>query len=513
MNIRLEIVPLLLLLLSSSNAIIAQPLNETSLPRLTEVKTLHGGLVGSSAGASVLFKGIPYARPPIGSLRWQPPQALKPWSVPIMADNYGPACPQPRSSGPAGTSEDCLTLNIASPASALKKGSEKLAVLFSLHGGGFVGGSGDPVFNVAPVLNENNIVLVTLNYRLGALGFFAHPELDMKYGANFGLLDMVAALRWVQDNISEFGGDPKRITIQGISAGGQAVNMLMVHPHARGLFAGAIAQSGYGAWPIQPRLGKISKATRAASAEQQSLEIAARASTNDTAKITRDKLYQLKPAQLFGAIKGFHLPIIDGITLPEETAIMFARGQQHAVPYLSGGTSFDGSIFPLSGVSSETVLSLTGDDQQKTRSLWGNDFAVSERQGVMRLFGDIRYLYSGWSMSRAMAAIKQPGYLYLFDYVSPAQRDQQPGATHGSDGATLWADYSSDTAEKMRQYWMNFIKTGNPNDKGLPQWETTNAGEKTHWMMLGEKVEPALDIRDARLQFLDQLWRSRTATE
>ena len=515
MNIRRCIAPFLLLALVSPTAIAEVPREKVpiELPApITQIQTDQGTILGNRRGNSVLFKGIPYARPPIGPLRWKPPQPVARRNGTLSARNFGPRCPQARLAKSGSASEDCLTLNIATPASALMSTTDSLPVFFSIHGGGFVNGSGQPVFAVAPVLNASGIILVTMNYRLGALGFYAHPLLDMKQGANFALLDLVAALRWVHDNIDAFGGDPERVTIQGISAGGQAVNMLMVNPQARGLFAGAIAQSGYGAWPLQPHLESLQDATESPSAEQISAAIASRASGKNASELNVKELYALSAEQLFGAILGFHLPIIDSITLPDETAVMFARGQQHPVPYISGGTGFDGSVFPFSGVSEETLLDLTGAQKEQVYALWAEDFSAGRNQGVKRLFGDIRYLYSGWSASRSMAAIHQPGYLYLFDYLPPDTRAQQAGAAHGSDGTALWADYRSTTAQMMREYWMNFVKTGNPNGKALPHWKTANTGvQSTNWLLFGEQVAPVQDIRNARLQFIDQLWRARVA--
>jgi para-nitrobenzyl esterase len=473
----------------------------------TRVSTSIGVLEGLQAGNSLLFRGIPYARPPVGALRWQPPQAIATGKGVIPARDFGPACPQARISAAGKSSEDCLTLNIAAPL-----GADKLPVLFSIHGGGFVNGSGQPLFAVAPLLNSRDIVLVTINYRLGALGFFAHPEIDLSRGANFALLDMVAALQWVHSNIAAFGGDPERITIQGISAGGKAVDMLMVHAASRGLFAAAIAQSGYGAWPLQPRLASLPKLDGAPGAGQIAMAIAARATGKPAAAVSREDLFAVTPRQLLKSIQGFHLPIVDGITLVEESAILFARGRQHPVPFIGGGTSFDGSVLPWSGVDQEELLALAGSDDARMRQLWADDFAVSREQGAMRFFGDVRYLHSGWRMSRDMKQIGQAGYLFMFDYLNPRQRGLQPGAMHAADAAALWGDYQSETAVAMREYWFNFIATGDPNGEGLPRWQPANAGENTNWLLLGEEVKGVQDIRAARLEFLDGLWRRRTAT-
>ncbi|HEX4181973.1 MAG TPA: carboxylesterase family protein, partial [Caulobacteraceae bacterium] len=222
------------------------------LSQLNEVRTTSGLVVGGAADDVVAFKGIPYAAPPIGALRWRPPQPAAAWSGVRTADTYGPICMQkydPKDNGVGGPamSEDCLTLNVWRP---FGEAGRLLPVMVWIHGGGFVNGSGTAALYDGSALARQGVVVVTLNYRLGRFGFFATPSLTREAGGepvgNYGLLDQIAALRWVRNNIKGFGGDPDQVTIFGESAGGMSVNQLMVSPAARGLFKQAITESGVG---------------------------------------------------------------------------------------------------------------------------------------------------------------------------------------------------------------------------------------------------------------------------
>jgi para-nitrobenzyl esterase len=478
------------------------------------VLTTAGEVIGTREGASVAYRGIPYAEPPVGSLRWLPPIPHAGWQQAFNAQRFGAPCQQPVFNDQAGPAvvgdENCLTLNIAAPAGAGRE--SKLPVLFSIHGGGFITGSGERVFAAAPIFNGAGVVLVTFNYRLGPLGLFSHPGLPAPEGNNYALMDMVLALQWVHDNISAFGGDPDRVTIQGVSAGGQAVNMLMVSPLSSGLFDAAIAQSGYGTWPRQPRLQALTARSSSPVAEREGVAFVDRATGESTAGWTAGQLRRTEAQKLIAAIRGFHLPIIDGITLPEETGVLFARGRQHPVPYLTGMTSYDGSVFPGAGLPLDSVMELAGDHGGRVRELYAEDFRVSDYQGITRFFGDLRYGYSAWSAARSMRGISRPGYLYLFDYVPPKQRAAAIGASHGSDAMTMLTDFEADTARQMRTYWINFIRSGDPNGEGLQSWPTAAGTSTTRWLVLGETVRVTPDIGREKMALLDTLWRERTAS-
>jgi len=480
------------------------PVWADDIPPTVTVKTQYGMLSGIVEEGALHFRAIPYALPPVGERRWQPPEPPLPWTGVKLATGFGPNCPQRQGGGV--TSEDCLTLNIATPSHISRSG--KLPVLVWIHGGGLVAGSGSsPIFSNR-VWTAENIIFVSLNYRLGALGFFAHPALDQPQGVNYGLMDMIAALKWVNKNIEAFGGDRDRITIMGLSAGGMAVQLLMVSPEAKGLFSAAISQSGYGTWP-KPRIKSVVKLTGSPRAEGIAAGIVARALNEPSqSPITREGLLAIPASRLVNAVQGFHLPIVDGITLPEETAILFHRGQQHAVPFVSGGNSYDGSVFALSLLSLDSVMARLGNRQQEVRDLYKEDFEVSDFQGTSRLFGDMRYIFSSYYMTRQMAKVGQPGYLYLYDYNAEKQPDWL-GASHGSAAINLFNSHDKTTA-KMRRYWINFIKTGHPYGEGLPLWPRQEDGQN-RWMIFRDKAVIENDILQRKMDVLQDIYLKRVS--
>ena len=476
----------------------------------SRVQTKEGFIEGLRKNDSQVFLGIPYAAPPTGERRWQPPHDVERWTDTRSAKAFCPACPQPVLDYMIPTDqppeEDCLCLNISAPI-----GAADLPVLVMIHGGGFVSGSGEYIFALAPLLNAEDVILVTFNYRLGSLGFFAHPELEAEQGVNFALMDMIAALRWIKRNIAAFGGDPKKVTALGVSAGAMSVELLMSSPAAAGLISGGIAQSGYGAWPRQPRTGDVAPLANAPSAESMALELGSQVTGKPADKVTREDLYAVTPEQWSNTVRGFHLPIVDGISLLEETAILFALGKQHPIPFISGGTSFDGSVFGISGVSGEDLLDMTDGRVERMRELWVKDFAVSEDLGMQRFFGDLRYVYSALNMTRSMEKVGRPGYLYMFEYVPPDQRDKVPGAAHAADAETMWTKFNLPIAEAMRAYWINFVKTGNPNGEGLTPWPQAAESDSTRWIAFGDAVVQKDDIHAEKMAFIDNLWRARVA--
>ncbi len=468
-----------------------------------KVRTAYGEVIGLIEDQSKHFRGIPYAQPPVGTLRWQPPREPEAWTQPRDATQFGPNCPQ--KSEIENTREDCLTLNVSTPIYA--QADEKLPVLVWIHGGGLVAGSGSSSYTQGRLWNKEGIILVTINYRLGALGFFAHKALDSSHGANYGLMDMVAALKWVKGNIANFGGDPGRITIMGASAGGMAVQLLMVTPEASGLFNGGIAESGYGTWP-KPRTKPAPPLAGSPSAEEIANTIVKRILGRDAESVTLEQLQQITPEQWVNSINGFHLPIVDGITLPEESAVLFSRGRQHPVTFISGGTSFDGSVFPYSGLSQEDVMSYFRDDLDEISKLYDLHDPEQKALGIKKLFGDMRYLIAARYMTQHMAKVQRPGYLYMFDYLPSEKRDALPGAPHVSEIDLLFNQDTNHAANLMRQYWINFIKTGNPNGPDLLGWPAYDEKDGK-WMVFRDEPVSKSNVRKDKLDVLEELYLKR----
>ncbi len=480
-----------------------------------------GELEGEVDDGVRIFRGIPYAAPPTGDGRWRPPQPAAGWPGVRDATVSGPRCPQPRARSaaddPNAISEDCLSLEVWAPAAE----SEPLPVMVWIHGGGFRTGSGSGYDGRR--FARDGVVLVATNYRLGALGFFTHPALlaesagrpDQPIG-NFGVLDMVAALEWVKENIAAFGGDPSRVTIFGESAGGMAVQMLMTVPAAKGLFHRAIAQSGYATWPL-PRIGVARYGHPPAEAIGQA--IVDRAIGRASATMTATELRGLDAETLASAVQGLHLPLVDGRILPDEPAVLFARGEQHDVPLITGGDSYDGAVMTMgSGISATDFLASFGDDQAALRKLYAADFAGSEMLGASRAFGDNRYLLAGRYVARSMKRVSAPSYLYLYSFVPKSRADQWPGAPHASELGPLFDMRSalsapSDPASRnvgaiMRGYWVRFASTGDPNGGGLPAWPAYDEADD-RWLELGAEVEFRSGVLADKLDFLERRYRQR----
>ena len=481
-------------------------------PRSPSVTVDTGPIFGVNKGKSVMFLGIPYASPPVGDLRWRPPQIMPSWKEPLDATQPGAHCPQTRHQD--ASSEDCLTINVYRPT---LKSEEPLPVLFWIHGGGYRTGTGayyssrninNPAELVdAKLWNRQGVILVTLNYRLGALGFFAHDALDGSQGVNYGLLDIVAGLKWVNRNIDTFGGDKSRLTIIGSSAGGNAVQSLMVMPQAEGLFSAAISQSGYGT-TVLPRTRHVESLTRSPSAENISKAILERAIEASSDPLLAEDLRALTANQLVNANDGLHYPIVDGITLLEEPGILFRQGKQHSVPYMSGGSTYDGSSYKAEfGLSPDTLLANTEPYADTVRALYGIETATYAPE-VKQLFGDLRYVLASRHTTKQMNRVDQPGYLYLLSYIPPSERDHWRGAPHSWQKRPLFRDNSIPIINDMRQYIVNLVKTGNPNSIGLPDWPPVATG-KIPWMMFGDEPKVKLDISQEKLDLLQRVYEHR----
>ena len=473
----------------------------------------QGAYEGVVEGGVLAFRGIPYAMAPTGERRWLPPRAAPKHEGVRQALDFGPPCPQAR--GAASTDEDCLTLNVWTPA---VDGSAR-PVMVWIHGGGFVAGSGNVP---GELFAAQGVVFVSINYRLGPLGILAHPALESP-AANFSLLDMVMALEWVRDNISAFGGDPGRVTVFGVSAGGMAVSMLLVNDAARGLFHGAIAQSGYGTWalprtrnaPVPAPLGMDLGPAR--SAESLARELIERVSPGAA---TADELRALDAVALTKAVEGFYLPVVDGVTLREEPGILFLAGRQHDVPVMTGGNSFEGIIMPISGISVEAYERIWGVDYPAARALYRDDFDKSPEIGVKRMFGDNRYLLAARTLALGMARKNSPAWLYFLDVPVAGPPNDSPGAPHGYDRVLLFtrADMpdarQQALARRFLGYWLDFARTGNPNNGTRLHWPEYRE-EDGRWLAFGLEDDVRSGIARKRLDFLEARYRQRigSATE
>lgn len=435
-------------------------------PVAAQQVTVDSGVVaGASVDGIASFKGIPYAAPPIGALRWSAPAPVAPWNAAREAIAYGPDCmqnPLPGiQPGSRSMSEDCLTLNVWTPKPA--KGA-KLPVMVWIHGGGFVGGSGTLPETDGALLARRDVVIVSFNYRLGRFGFFAHPALGQ--GGNWGLMDQIAALKWVQRNIASFGGDPAKVTIFGESAGGESVSRLMASPAAKGLFARAIVASGGGRddWPTL------------ADAQAKGQAFATRAGAADVAA-----LRALPAEKVLGSIAlmskeedRYSGPMTDGTIVPAGTETIFAEGKQARIPYIIGSNDDELGFIPapFRAMVNGPVEKSLGTAAAAVKAAY-----ASEDEANRRLGGDAIFAEPALAFGLLQARAGAPTFLYRFGYVAEAQRKPDVGAVHASDVAFQFGNLPADAtasdraaAKQIGDYWINFAKTGDPNGSGLPTW-------------------------------------------
>ncbi|MGB0099445.1 MAG: carboxylesterase family protein [Nocardioides sp.] len=418
--------------------------------------TEQGEVRGFAREDTVSWRGIPYAAAPVGELRWEPPQPAEPREGTLDASTYGHACPQPlgrslseRLAGPiVDTSEDCLYLNVTRPRSG-----DALPVMVWLHGGGFTAGTGNlPIYN-STQLARQGVVLVTLNYRLGRLGYFAHPALTAQSGervANYGLLDQIAALEWVRDNIAAFGGDPDAVTVFGESAGGMSVNALMSAPRADGLFRSAISESGLGREP----------SVSFERSERQGVEVADLLGVSDATAAELRALPARKVAALPLDLLEGQGPIVDDV-LPKSVVDTFEAGDEAPVPYVVGVNDLEvpDGFFAAGGRDPDAIRDrIIGPDRAAALAAYGDEETLDAH-----LMSDVVFT----EPARHLALLhgqRAPTYLYRFQVISPELRQAFGGAPHAFEIPFVFgtsADYPA-RAEEISAAWVAFAATSEP---------------------------------------------------
>jgi len=459
----------------------------------TGVLQLHSGPVSGKVEDGVrIFLGIPYAAPPVGEFRWKAPQEVPYWTDVKDSIAFGPSCPQPNENKTDKFSEDCLYLNVWTPA---KNPDEKLPVMVWIHGGGFNFGSTSlPEYN-GKNLSQKGVVVVTLNYRLGPFGFLAHPLLSKESphgtSGNYGLLDQIFALKWVQKNISKFGGDPNCVTIFGQSAGSRSVTLLMISPLSKGLFHKAIAESGgpiMGSEYLTPsyngnmenllKMGDTLAAKLGCDKEKDVMS-AMRSKSPDEILKASDCKTNLFDEGLFFA------PIFDGRILPEDAGTAYSKGHQHDVPIIIGSTLNEGKNYFIreKDMSVEKYKSFLKsrfkDNYEKAFEM----FPVYDKKDMEYMFDKVITVavvaQPARFVARSMEHKKSGAYLYQFTRLPNTERAGKIGVYHGID---LWyvfgnlnksegyTDIDMELSRKIMGYWVNFARTGNPNGQDLPFW-------------------------------------------
>jgi para-nitrobenzyl esterase len=498
--------------------------------RETIVDSPAGKVEGLMEGKLRVFKGIPFALPPVGPARWKPPSPMPSWKGVRKATAFGPACPQtsPQLSNiytrdPMQMSEDCLTLNIWAPLDA-----RKAPVFFWIYGGALVGGASREPFYDGTRLAEQGILVVSINYRLGALGWLAHPELSAEspdgVSGNYGLLDQIEGLRWVQHNIGSFGGDPSNVTIAGESAGALSVMYLMAAPAARGLFAKAIAESAY--MISMPELKQ--RRFGSPSAEEVGTSLAAALHAPNIAALRAMDAAKLTEAA--PAAKYFPWPTIDGHVLPRQLVDVFDRGEQAPVPLLAGFNSGEiRSLRVLAPPPPATAAEYETAIRERYLDL-ANEFlrlypSTNLQESVWATTRDALYGWTSERLARKQTALGKPAFLYLFDHGYPSEEAAGLHAFHASELPYVFGTFNgtpplwpkipttpeeTKLSDAMIGYWSSFARTGRPQAANEPDWPAF--GSKGAYMAFTDAPHPLEHVMPGMYELNEEVVCRRRAS-
>jgi para-nitrobenzyl esterase len=510
------------------------------------VKTANGTLEGVEAQPAGVreFKGVPFAAPPVGDLRWKPPQPVKNWSGVRQAERFGPRCMQQAVYGDMnfrsnGMSEDCLYLNVWTPA---KSDAERLPVLVYFFGGGFIAGDGSEPRYDGESMARKGIVALTVNYRLGVFGFMAHPELTKESphhaSGNYALLDQNAALEWVKRNIAAFGGDPGKVTIAGESAGSISVSAQMASPLSRGLFARAIGESG----SILAALAPVPLAQGEAAGSKFGSDVGA-ANLAALRAMPADKILEAAGRQV-----GRFSPTVDGYFFAEPPREIFAAGQQAHVSLLAGWNSEEmnpalvlGREQPTRANLEKAIERLYGENAKQVEAVYLPADDEGALDAATELASDRFIAYSTWKwIDDCIKTGGQPVYRYYYARPRPKMTPEMGNATAGLAGGVVrgsgagapvppargavhsaeieyamgnlatnkvyeWTPDDYKVSATMQDYFANFIKTGNPNGKGLPEWPAANEGPAVRFMRIDVESHAETARHEDRYRVLDKL--------
>lgn len=498
-----------------------------TVPSSTTVKVDGGIVEGTIENGIIIFRGIPFAAPTVGDLRWRPPQPVKKWDGVLKADKFGPACPQANLPMLGyinyGMSEDCLYLNIWKPATST---DEKLPVIVWIHGGGFLLGSSSQSVTTGEQLAKNGVILVSIAYRLGPLGFLSLPELSAEseshISGNYGLLDQIAALRWVQNNIQAFGGDPSCVTIFGQSAGGFSVSMLAASPKAKGLFHRAIAMSGASFSPASKNKD-IDCMQILKGAELSGLEFEKRIGVNSLEELRKIDFQKLLSDSVTKT--GGFSPIIDGNLIIDDQYKLYEAGAYNDIPVLLGTASDEGSIFVMTykiGDYLNSTRQRFGPFTDKILSIYPDGTDSTKRRSWANLFRDTYFAWHSFTWATLQTKTgKSHVFMYYFDQPQPSSPLtmvlKSNKSYHGSDCFYVFNHLDQDSkmkyteedrklSETMVNYWINFAKYGDPNGKDLPKWPVYNVENPIIMYLKGNPHTAPLPNLD-KLKVIDEYYK------
>jgi para-nitrobenzyl esterase len=485
-------------------------------PLSTLINTDAGKVEGIQESGFISFKGIPFAAPPIGELRWKAPQPIKPWKGVLKADKFAPGSIQNQK---LEQSEDCLYLNVWTPA---KLASEKLPVMVWIHGGGFSAGAPLEATYFGEKLTRKGVIYISIAYRLSFLGFLAHPELSAespnKVSGNYGLLDMIEALEWVQKNVSAFGGDPEKVTIFGESAGAIAVSMLCASPLAKGLFVGAISESGGSFGPVgnTRQDGIISLK----GAEDSGLEFMKLVGANSI-----DELRKMDPQDWYKgpAARMSFWPNVDGYVIPDDQYKLYEAGKYNDVNVIVGTNSDEGAMFARpteSDVYKKGIEQRFGDFADKILEAYPGDIKEQIQTSSADIFRETAFAWPSWTWARLQS---RTGKSKVFMYYFSQQQPQAPfmsiaprGAQHAAEIKYVLENIDQKTASEedlklsdiMGTYWTNFAKNGDPNGENLPDWpEFKEEKSSVMYLIYPPKSGPVPNLD--KLELMEQYFRYR----
>ncbi|WP_034256518.1 carboxylesterase/lipase family protein [Adhaeribacter aquaticus] len=519
----------------------------TSNSTSNRVTIANGQVEGSVEKSGIRsFKGIPFAAPPVGELRWKAPQPVKNWQGVKKTTQFGPRAMQLPLFGDMnfrsnGVSEDCLYLNVWTPA---KTGKERLPVLVYFYGGGFVAGDGSEPRYDGESMSQRGIVAVTVNYRLGVFGFMTHPELTQespnKASGNYGLMDQSAALKWVKQNIAAFGGDPNKITIAGESAGSFSVSAQMASPLSRHLIAGAIGESG--------SLLALQPTTKLAQAEQEGVKFAQSLGANSLTALRALPAQELLEATGKPGTPRFPV-VVDGYFFPKAPADIFAAGEQAHVPLLAGWNSEEQNARSVLGQDAPTLENYTkalqklyGENAGEVLKAYPATTDADATQAATNLASDRFIGFSTWKWIDVHSKTGgKPVYRYMYSRPRPEMTPEMGNAVPGLAGGVIrnpdasakkaapargavhsaeieyalgnlgtnkvyaWTPEDYKVSEVMQGYFENFIKTGNPNGKGLPTWPAIKNGAPAPVMHIDVNTRLETDNTRDRYLVLEKL--------
>ncbi|MFN8346947.1 MAG: carboxylesterase family protein [Spirosomataceae bacterium] len=514
---------------------------QTDAPK---VRTANGIVRGAADGESAVFKGIPYAAPPVSEFRWRPPQPVKNWEGELDVTKqckdctqagWGPNAPKMN----PNSSEDCLFLNVWKPANATE--NSKLPVMVWIYGGGFTGGSASSPQNYGHSLNKNGVILVNINYRLGRMGYFAHPALSKEhpneYKGNYGFMDQIAALQWVQKNIPAFGGDPNNVTIFGFSAGGVSVHSLLTIPAAKGLFHKVISHSGGGRDGVltgRPINKENADVFYKVSAETIGLNFAQAKGIEGTDAVALAKLRAMPADSIIDGGREtngangpqiYSGPIFDGKLVTQTAETAYLAGKQPKMPMMIGNCSAEvPGAFVSNAKTKEELFASFSDLATEAKAAYDPEGNKKFEEVIAKFNTDWVWGEPARMAARATLAKGSPAYVFQFGYVPTAAQQRSPyGAGHGSDISfafnTLNARWGSqgaltetekELARVMCAYWANFAKTGNPNGEGLPKWPLyNNQNQEILDIELDGKIVAKPDPRQARFDVVEKAMKNR----